>query len=129
MEIIKYLRNKSWIFWSYLSSLILIAILPLNGSSEMALNNVFIIHLRLDHLLHGLLFLPWIFIGITCKQMETRILIVTGLLAAILLESIQFFLPYRSFSINDMISNVLGLITGLPALYLNHFIKKSSFQE
>ena len=48
--------NHSKVFWGYIAFILLVVVLPLNGISSHALNNVYIVEIRLDHLLHGILF-------------------------------------------------------------------------
>ncbi|MDO9254909.1 MAG: hypothetical protein Q7U54_05285 [Bacteroidales bacterium] len=43
------------LFWLYLFFLILMAVLPINGTNNTTLTDVFIINIRLDHLLHATL--------------------------------------------------------------------------
>ena len=49
---------------------------------------------------------------------KTLSLIIIGILFAIITEAIQLFLPYRTFNINDLISNTLGIILGFPIILL-----------
>lgn len=116
-------NTKSYIFWGYILSLVILAVLPLNGQNSVTLNNTFVIHIRLDHLLHGVIFLPWILIGRTCKNLSFASLLAFGILLATLTEGIQYFLPYRSFNINDMVSNMLGVIIGLIVLFFKGIYK------
>ncbi|NVO21359.1 MAG: VanZ family protein [Bacteroidetes bacterium] len=105
-------RYRNTLFWGYIGILLLLAILPLNSSSNFALNNTMVIHIRLDHLLHGLVFLPYAFIARWIKGMNIPMTLISGLVVAAIMEGIQYFLTYRSFSINDMISNEIGFIAG-----------------
>jgi VanZ family protein len=114
---------KSMLLWGYISTLFLIAVLPLNGSSEFALNHNFVLSIRLDHLLHSVIFIPWILIGRTCKNLSFAFLLTFGILLATLTEGIQYFLPYRSFNINDMVSNILGVLIGLIVLFFKGMYK------
>jgi len=111
------IKSDSLIFWGYVLTLLIIAVLPLNSSSSLTLNHTFVIHIRLDHLLHSLLFLPWIIIATRYKQMSLPTAVISGLLIAFMTEGIQFILPYRSYNINDMISNFLGVLAGIIALF------------
>ena len=91
-------------------------VLPLNGFSSHALNNVYIVEIRLDHLLHGILFLPWFFISIHIYRLPVWVPIIVGLGLALSAEGVQYFLTYRAFNVNDMISNVIGVMLGLGIL-------------
>ena len=106
------------IFYLYFLSLFLIAILPLN-STNYVINHVYVVSLRLDHLLHGLLFLPWVFIFYNYYKPTKAKALILGLAAALILECIQYFTTYRSFNINDLIANFVGASIGGFTLLFN----------
>jgi VanZ family protein len=105
------------LFGGYLFFLILMAVLPLNSTTNTTLTDVFVINIRLDHLLHATLFIPWAFLYMVSfrpgKWNEKVMLIVYGLLMASATEGVQYFLTYRSYNINDMIANWMGVVLGL----------------
>jgi len=80
------------------------------GDSNV-LNNTFIVSFRADHILHVLVFIPWAFF---CIRLKKNLLpwFVLGLLYAGCTEGIQYLIPYRSFNVSDMLSNVVGLSAG-----------------
>ena len=88
------------IFWFYLFSLLLISVLPLNSVSSDALVNVFIVNIRLDYLLHSILFIPWFFISLLtfrAEKISDKLMMAgSGLLMAFITEGIQYFLAYRT---------------------------------
>ena len=100
--------------------LILMAVLPLNGTTNTVLTDVFVVHIRLDHLLHATAFIPWAFLyRVTFRPVkweEKLMLVVYGLLMALAMEGVQYFLTYRSYNINDMISNWMGVVLGMIVL-------------
>ena len=111
-------KRMRFIFISYTIILVLLAILPINSSGS-AINNTYIISIRLDYLLHFAIFLPWIFLlwkvtGVSYKSnfYKTVLYVLLGLAFAAATEMIQYFLPYRAFNINDMIANGLGILIG-----------------
>ena len=110
------------LFGGYLFFLILIAVLPLNGSSSTPLNHVFVVRIRLDYLLHASLFIPWVFIYVATFRpaglTEIFIMAGAGLLMAFATEGVQYFLTYRSYNINDLLSNFLGVILGFALLLI-----------
>ena len=120
MNIQKHLRL---LFSGYLLFLFLIAVLPLNNISSGILNNVFIIRIRLDYLLHSLLFIPWIILySVTFrpeKISEKLTMVIAGLLMAFATEGVQYFLTYRAYNINDLLANFLGVLLGSFALLIN----------
>ena len=110
------------IFITYLLFLILAAVLPINSGSS-SLNNTFIIHIRLDYLLHAILFIPWAFLYLLTfrpvKWNGKLMMVAAGLLMAFATEGVQYFLTYRSYNINDLLSNFLGVVLGSLVLFTN----------
>lgn len=51
-----------------------------------------------------------------------------GLVIALLIEGIQYYLPYRSFNMYDVIFNVVGLLTGY-LLFTGLYLKLQSYLE
>ncbi|MDO9256314.1 MAG: VanZ family protein [Bacteroidales bacterium] len=105
------------LFGGYLFFLILMALLPINSTTNTTLTDVFVINIRLDHLLHATLFIPWAFLYIVTfrpvKWDEKLLLVIYGLLMASATEGVQYFLTYRSYNINDMIANWTGVVVGM----------------
>jgi len=95
------------IFLIYTVVLILLMVLPLNSKGE--LNNVTILSFRGDYFLHSLLLLPW-FLFAKLFNKSAFYWGIIGLTYAIALESLQFVLPYRTFNINDLMANGLGVV-------------------
>jgi glycopeptide antibiotics resistance protein len=116
MAIIRMLNEKNlrWMFWSYLAALVLISVIPLN--TVQALNNVDIVSIRGDYLVHALIFLPWAFVGLAAYRVSFLWFAVLILMAAAT-EIVQYFIQYRAFNINDLTANMIGVLSGL-LLYL-----------
>ena len=110
-------------FCGYLLFLLLVAVLPLNNASSGALSSIFVVKIRLDYLLHSILFIPWTFLYlITFRPVKLRdkwIMVGAGLLAAFATEGVQYFLTYRTYNINDLLSNFLGVLLGSFVLFMN----------
>ena len=102
----KKLKN---IFIAYPVLIIVLAVIPL-GNSDV-LTNTFIISFRADHLLHVAIFIPWAFFCIRLKK-NLPSWFVWGMLYAVVSECVQYFVPYRSFNISDMLANVIGVSAG-----------------
>ena len=121
--IIRNQKNARILFWGYLLFLFLIAIIPINNVSSGTLNSVFIVRIRLDYLLHSLIFIPWIFLySVTFrpeKISDKLIMVVAGLLMAFATEGVQYFIIYRAYNSNDLLANFLGVLLGSFALLLN----------
>lgn len=97
------------IFIAYVVLVIVLAVIPLGNSTH--LEKITVIHFRADHILHALVFIPWAFF---CIRLKKNLLpwFAWGILYAISAESIQYLLPYRSFNISDMLSNIIGVSAG-----------------
>ena len=102
-----------------MACIILLTLLPVNGP-HAALNDTYVIELRLDYLLHALLCIPFIFLFNKAFQRSFAIAVITGLLFASLSEGAQYFLPYRAFNINDLLANNIGIFAGSVACLLKH---------
>ncbi|MEI6747720.1 MAG: VanZ family protein [Bacteroidota bacterium] len=108
------------IFLAYLLFLVMAAVLPINSGSS-SLNNTFIIHIRLDYLFHSILFVPWVLLYVLtfrpAKLFNKFTMIGAGLLMAFATEGVQYFLTYRSYNVNDLLSNFLGVLLGALLLF------------
>ena len=104
--------SKKGAFYSYLLVLILLSILPINGSSS-SLNNNYIVHIRLDHFAHFGVLLPYFFLLRSEKKIINSLFaLIFALIFASFLEIIQYFLTYRNFNINDLVANWIGVLFG-----------------
>jgi VanZ family protein len=111
-------RNIKPLFYIYTVILVLIAVLPIN-SSGTSINHTFIVSIRMDYLLHFAIFLPWMFLmrlysGLSFQVSILRpvLWVIAGLLLAMSTEMVQYVLPYRTFNINDLLANGLGVVLG-----------------
>ena len=86
---------------------------PLNGLG-LAMDN-YVFGIRMDHLLHASVFIPCsLFLLDTLRR--TWLVWLLSIAVAILMESGQYFLPYRGFDVNDLVANVLGVTLGWVAI-------------
>ncbi len=97
------------LFTLYLTAILVVTLVPLSGLTT-ALNNITVVSLRADYLLHAVAFAPLFPIWRWRWPAHGRL---TSLLACLLIaaatEAAQYLLPYRSFNINDLIANVAGV--------------------
>lgn len=107
------------LFYLYLLTALILHVIP-TGSS-ISLNEFEIGDLRLDYLLHTLIFLPWMpLIRLRSIQDKTSlslkksvIWLIAGTLFAALCETVQIWIPYRSFNPLDLLFNISGILLGL----------------
>lgn len=106
-----------FLFIGYLLFLFLMAVLPLNSASP-TLNHTFVIRIRLDYLLHAILFIPWALLYILYFRPSTfkakLLLVGSGLLVAFATESPIFRPLQNSFKVikNHFLSLYVGAIIG-----------------
>lgn len=107
------------LFWIYTIILILLALLPVNGSGSV-INHTFVVSIRLDYLIHCIIYLPWMFLLAKVTRVNFRfsllpslIMIIVAFIFSIINEAVQYYLPYRAFNINDLLANVLGVAIGI----------------
>ncbi len=109
-------KSANFITYGYVISLFAIAMLPINGKDSSAINNTYILsEIRFDYFLHSLLLIPWMFLrllyGPSTKQ-EIFFWVIMGLIIAISIETVQYFLPYRTYNIIDLMANIFGVVIG-----------------
>jgi glycopeptide antibiotics resistance protein len=114
------MRHIKLITWLYLLILVLGSVLPLNNGTT--LNNTYLVELRSDYLLHAIVLLP-LPVLLTLRFRNSTSLwgrvILFGLLMVIFCEGVQLLIPYRTFNINDLFANGVGVLIGLiPAFFL-----------
>lgn len=97
------------IFIVYAVLIIVLAVIPI-GNSDV-LTHTSIISFRADHILHAMLFIPWGFFSIKIRK-DLPLWFLWGLLYAAISEGIQYFIPYRSCNVSDMIANMIGVGIG-----------------
>ena len=126
------LKLKKAMFWFFISAVTLQSVAPIN-SANSKLNITYIFSIRMDYMLHVLMFLSLsVLYRLAYFQKKDFSLLkqhsyfVILLFMAIILEALQLVVPYRTFNINDMAANVLGVIIGIPVVWLirgNHKFK------
>lgn len=104
----------------YTVLILLLVTLPLNGQDQLLgnLNDNYVFQIRLDYLSHATLFIPWVLLiwwgwQWSLKSWPAQALgLLAALAFAISCEYIQLPLPYRTFNINDLVSNALSVVLG-----------------
>lgn len=97
------------LFILYLGAVLFVHVMHADDFKD--LNNYFL-GIRNDHWLHGILFFP---LGFLIRYVFTswKIILPFGIFCCIFFETLQYFLPYRSFEFTDILSDTTGAIIGL----------------
>ena len=126
------IKNYKTILYSYSLLLVLLSLLPINGEGS-AMNNTYVVSVRLDYLIHFAIFIPWVFLAQMANSLSFRKVplkalswIVVGLFFATATEGIQYFVPYRSYNVNDLVSNFIGVMLG-AVLFLSGLVPVPEF--
>jgi VanZ family protein len=108
------------VFWSFSAIIIIQTFLPVN-SPENNLNNNYIFSIRLDHVVHTIIFFIWMilfklayFRREGASEGKMLVFFGSGILLAVFAEVLQSIIPYRVFSMKDMIANLIGVIICTP---------------
>ncbi|MBD2752591.1 VanZ family protein [Spirosoma validum] len=104
----------------YTVMILLLVTLPINGEDQVLgkLNDNYVLQVRYDYISHTLLFIPWTVLmwwGYSLRlktNKEQRIWFAAVLGFAIACEYIQLPLTYRTFNVNDLLANLLGVLLG-----------------
>lgn len=109
IEKIKNLFQNKLFSWLYFGAVLVLIASPIRTASQ--LNHITIIHFRGDYFIHSLLFLPWAFLrqGFNMKPVRWLLL---GFVFASGTEGLQYFVPYRTWNVNDLLANCIGITIG-----------------
>lgn len=109
------IRTLTWLIISYVLTILTLSAAIIN--TKAALNRTWVLHIRLDHLLHALLFIPWMVL-LHWRWKEKRsvgffmLALGAGFLLAVISEGAQLVLPYRAFNVMDLVANWVGVVVG-----------------
>lgn len=103
-----------WFFIIYFLTLLFLYIVPLE--SGLRLNRYNYSGFRLDHIIHALVFIPTAFViaPIFLRQTQFRVIkiIFLSFVVAAMFETIHLLVPYRAFTVEDLLSNLIGVAVG-----------------
>ncbi len=101
----------------YLIALALLMLVPI-GNSSTKLNDITILSLRGDYLVHVMVALPWMWVGRFIWREKFRCVwwFILGIIMIAAFELAQMCLPYRAFNINDLTAGVIGVIMSLLSM-------------
>lgn len=113
---------KRVIFFTYLLAIIVVAVFPFSAAGVGAMNQVYVLSFRLDHLLHLLAFVPLYPLGVwlfSPQQWQNSLyLLLISLFIAATAEYIQYFIAYRAYNPADLISNLAGVLLGAIIIFM-----------
>jgi len=100
------------VFGVYLMTLVVVTLIPLGGMST-SMSDTDIAGLRLDYLVHALVFIPFVPLWkLVRSRTSLWLILVAGILVAAAAEGSHYILPYRGYNILDLLANVSGVIIG-----------------
>lgn len=110
------LRSATGNLFVYAILLLILYSIPFN--SQVTLNEHHVAGMRLDHLLHLLLFIPIpLLVRKTLFRNPVRVTLLL-VLAAVIVEGMHLIVPERSFSVFDIFANVTGILIGTGVSFL-----------
>lgn len=100
------------VFRLYLIAVFVIHIMKVDEVVDL---NSYFLGIREDHWMHGILFLPMGFLSFTVLNNRLKALIGT-VIACFFFETLQYFLPYRTFDFWDIVADSVGAFVGILVL-------------
>ena len=126
----RYYRN---FFWSWLALILMVSSLPNLNTPSVRMGGL---EFRLDHFFHWLQYMTLAFLMVSWQYRKNPAssrkvffyTLIIGILLAVGDEYHQLLIPGRSFTYADMLSNALGVITGVlvAALFWRPLLKTGS---
>lgn len=112
LELQKYAKTLTYV---YVVALFAVSMLPINGKDSVINNTYVLSEIRLDYFMHSILLIPWMLLRLFYAKTSPKELIqwfLIGIVLAILAEGVQYFLPYRTYNVIDLVANLLGVFLG-----------------
>lgn len=98
----------------YLLTILILYIIPMEG--DLRLHKLRLMNIRLDYIIHSILFTPTTFfiapIFLPHSKFKKLKVITLALIIGVVFELIHAIVPYRAFTTEDMISNLIGISIG-----------------
>jgi VanZ family protein len=121
-RLIDFIKPRAgWLFIAWFVGILVLSVLPIGKAKSF---DIGILEIRADYLYHIIIYLTGTFLAILWSvrplkppypSLFWRRIAIAGtfmLLMAVALEFIQKLIPSRAFNINDIISNLIGVILG-----------------
>lgn len=112
----KFKKIIRWLFILYLGVVLFLHVMHADDFTEL---EEYFLGLRTDHWLHAIMFIPLGFL-VHYVFVNRKILIGFTLFCCFFFETLQYFLPYRSFDITDIFSDITGTAIGLILYFFTH---------
>lgn len=116
------MKRRYFVPGFYIVMVFAMAVFPLSSVGVSGMDEIYMVSFRLDHLLHLIVFIPvyplarW---AIYAPSFTKSLLLLSScLIIGFVAEFIQYFIPYRSFNLADIIANLGGVISGFLLFYL-----------
>jgi glycopeptide antibiotics resistance protein len=121
-HLLVFIKNKcSEILILYLLLLLVFFVYPFDVENKI--NTVKVAGtFRLDHILHVIIFIPAAFVFFNKFKWKLVVLFLVIHIMASGFEFIQWFIPYRAFTVKDLQANLIGALLGFVLFYIG--IKK-----
>lgn len=126
-----FVLNKKIFLGIYLLAIVLLVMLPINDKGSK-LNHTYLLTIRMDYICHALLFSPWMY----CFRFFSRLQAAgylhkaawffSGLCFSAAVELIQYFLPYRTLNVKDLVANGSGVVLGAIVMAISEKINNNS---
>ena len=104
----------------YCLLILLTSIISFNGN--LSLNKKYVYGLRLDYLIHAVIFIPWMTLANLSWDGGRKKLLWTafgvGFCLAFISEIVQIYIPCKVFNPMDMLANVVGVMIGVVIFLL-----------
>ena len=123
----KMANGARWLFWGWLIVVLILNVVPLGNKLNQDLNTKRFVF-RLDYVVHSLTFLVFAWIWVLGKIKDVcwfesyEVLKFGGIVfvAAVGIELLQIFVPYRTFNPMDMMANLFGAILTMLCVFISH---------
>lgn len=108
--------NFKLLFGVYIVLHLVLALVVFNLEDKVSAEGIKL-KFRVDYFAHMLAFMPWSVWGYWLKMNKIHWFI-AGIIFAMTMEGLHYFVPYRVFNIIDLLSNMLGVLLGFGLLNL-----------
>ncbi|PKL35146.1 MAG: VanZ family protein [Spirochaetae bacterium HGW-Spirochaetae-1] len=108
------------IFWLANTGILVAALIPSPVPGTESIN---------DKILHGVAFFVLSLLGSIAYKNSPVSLVLYLAVYGFLIELIQYFLPYRTFALSDLLADIIGIILfllGKKVFYKSSFMNRSS---